>query len=95
MQTVKKSGYQKSCRFLFRRKQKSGSSFDEPHCLLVPKAGLEPARGETRLILSQVRLPIPPLRHFSWFLLTCYCRSEQLLLYRYGEEMSTPFLKNF
>ena len=60
----------------------------------MPKAGLEPARGETRLILSQVRLPIPPLRHFSWFLLT-YCRSEQLLLYRYGEEMSTPFFKNF
>ena len=61
----------------------------------MPKAGLEPARGETRLILSQVRLPIPPLRHFSWFLLTCYCRSEQLLLYRYGEEMSTPFFKKF
>ena len=30
---------------------------------MVPKAGLEPARGEPRLILSQVRLPIPPLRH--------------------------------
>ena len=31
--------------------------------LMVPKAGLEPARRELRLILSQVRLPIPPLRH--------------------------------
>ena len=31
--------------------------------LLVPKAGLEPARLGKRLILSQVRLPIPPLRH--------------------------------
>ena len=30
---------------------------------MVPKAGLEPARLEGRLILSQVRLPIPPLRH--------------------------------
>ena len=30
---------------------------------MVPKAGLEPARRELRLILSQVRLPIPPLRH--------------------------------
>lgn len=32
---------------------------------MVPKAGLEPARAWTRLILSQVRLPIPPLRHFQ------------------------------
>lgn len=31
--------------------------------LVVPKAGLEPARRGLRLILSQVRLPIPPLRH--------------------------------
>ncbi len=31
--------------------------------LMVPKAGLEPARRGLRLILSQVRLPIPPLRH--------------------------------
>ena len=30
---------------------------------MVPKAGLEPARRGLRLILSQVRLPIPPLRH--------------------------------
>ncbi len=30
---------------------------------VVPKAGLEPARVLARLILSQVRLPIPPLRH--------------------------------
>ena len=28
---------------------------------LVPKAGLEPARGLARRILSPVRLPIPPL----------------------------------
>ena len=33
--------------------------------LVVPKAGLEPARRELRLILSQVRLPIPPLRQLS------------------------------
>ena len=32
---------------------------------MVPKAGLEPARRELRLILSQVRLPIPPLRHIK------------------------------
>lgn len=31
----------------------------------MPKAGLEPARRELRLILSQVRLPIPPLRHIK------------------------------
>lgn len=36
--------------------------------LLVPKAGLEPARLGKRLILSQVRLPIPPLRHIPF----CY-----------------------
>lgn len=29
----------------------------------MPVAGLEPARLLNRLILSQVRLPIPPLRH--------------------------------
>ncbi len=33
--------------------------------VLVPKAGLEPARLGKRLILSQVRLPIPPLRHIK------------------------------
>lgn len=34
-----------------------------PLCfLVVPEAGLEPARARARLILSQVRLPIPPLR---------------------------------
>ena len=33
--------------------------------LVVPKAGLEPARRGLRLILSQVRLPIPPLRQLS------------------------------
>ena len=31
--------------------------------LLVPLAGVEPARPQRRLILSQVRLPIPPQRH--------------------------------
>ena len=30
---------------------------------LVPKAGLEPARPHGHLILSQARLPIPPLGH--------------------------------
>lgn len=30
---------------------------------LVPKAGLEPARPCGHLILSQARLPIPPLGH--------------------------------
>ena len=34
--------------------------------VLVPKAGLEPARLGKRLILSQVRLPIPPLRHVKF-----------------------------
>ena len=29
----------------------------------MPVAGLEPARLLNRLILSQVRLPIPPHRH--------------------------------
>ena len=32
---------------------------------MVPEAGLEPARSQDRLILSQVRLPIPPLRHIT------------------------------
>ena len=35
--------------------------------LLVPGAGLEPARGEPRGILSPLRLPVPPPRHFSMF----------------------------
>ena len=33
--------------------------------LLVPLAGVEPARPQRRLILSQVRLPIPPQRHVN------------------------------
>lgn len=33
----------------------------------MPVAGLEPARLLNRLILSQVRLPIPPQRHEKWF----------------------------
>lgn len=32
---------------------------------LVPLAGVEPARPQRRLILSQVRLPIPPQRHID------------------------------
>lgn len=31
---------------------------------MVPEAGLEPAHSEEFQILSLVRLPIPPLRHF-------------------------------
>jgi CheY-like chemotaxis protein len=31
---------------------------------VVPGAGLEPARGEPRGILSPLRLPVPPPRHF-------------------------------
>jgi hypothetical protein len=30
---------------------------------MVPEAGLEPAQGCPRGILSPLRLPIPPLRH--------------------------------
>ena len=33
----------------------------------MPVAGLEPARLLNRLILSQVRLPIPPQRHEKRF----------------------------
>ena len=33
---------------------------------MVPEAGLEPAHSEEFQILSLVRLPIPPLRHFIW-----------------------------
>lgn len=36
----------------------------------MPVAGLEPARLLNRLILSQVRLPIPPQRHGKWFIKT-------------------------
>ena len=32
--------------------------------LLVPEAGLEPARGFPRPVLSRLRLPFPPLWHF-------------------------------
>ena len=32
---------------------------------MVPLAGVEPARPQRRLILSQVRLPIPPQRHVN------------------------------
>jgi integrase len=35
--------------------------------LLVPEAGLEPAQGCPRGILSPLRLPIPPLRQFFYF----------------------------
>ena len=39
---------------------------DDPFLIsLVPEAGLEPARGEPRGILSPVRLPISPLRHWG------------------------------
>jgi hypothetical protein len=34
---------------------------------LVPGAGLEPARGEPRGILSPLRLPVPPPRLMSYF----------------------------
>ena len=35
--------------------------------LLVPLAGLEPARMLLRRILSPLRLPIPPQRHVSFY----------------------------
>jgi hypothetical protein len=36
------------------------ANFIKPLILLVPLAGLEPARCHHHLILSQARLPIPP-----------------------------------
>ena len=34
---------------------------------MVPKTGIEPVRKyKFRRILSPVRLPVPPLRHFTW-----------------------------
>ena len=33
-------------------------------CLVVPEVGIEPTRDYSRQILSLVRLPIPPLRHW-------------------------------
>ena len=35
---------------------------------MVAKAGLEPARPQRHLILSQARLPIPSLGHMCGFL---------------------------
>ena len=31
---------------------------------MVPGTGIEPARAEARRILSPLRLPVPPSRHF-------------------------------
>ncbi len=56
---------------------------------MVPKAGLEPARVRTRLILSQVRLPIPPLRHDA------LNPSERFKLYYLLKDMSRHRLQNF
>ena len=36
--------------------------------ILVPEAGIEPARGHPRWILSPVRLPISPLRQSVFYL---------------------------
>jgi hypothetical protein len=51
-----------------QRRQKYRSLNRKSLVLLVPEAGLEPAQGCPRRILSPLRLPIPPLRqrqHFS------------------------------
>ena len=51
---------------IFSKEYKKAVSLTRNRCIcLVPKAGLEPARVLARLILSQVRLPIPPLRRLS------------------------------
>jgi hypothetical protein len=36
------------------------------HCQLVPKTGIEPARGIPHKNLNLARLPIPPLRHIQF-----------------------------
>lgn len=52
------------CRISAFRKIKSGPSFDEPHILYwCRRPDSNRHVGLLRLILSQVRLPIPPLRH--------------------------------
>ena len=49
--------------------------------LLVPLAGVEPARPQRRLILSQVRLPIPPQRHVDTeqnYIIIAVCVCQQI-----------------
>ena len=50
---------------------------------MVPLAGVEPARPQRRLILSQVRLPIPPQRHVNTeqnyiIIAVCVCQPVSL-----------------
>ena len=47
---------------------KRGFKIVKPLILLVPGAGLEPARGEPRGILSPLRLPVPPPRLINQFI---------------------------
>ena len=61
---------------------------------MVPKAGLEPARRELRLILSQVRLPIPPLRHEICqqrddTIIMSVCQACQCVLREWGQAFCT------
>ena len=41
------------------------------HLIIMPQTGIEPVREyKSRRILSPVRLPVPPRRHFSSYLLS-------------------------
>lgn len=48
---------------------------------MVPKAGLEPARGNPQQILSLSCLPIPPLRHWM-------CMKQAVSIMRIMEDVS-------
>ena len=55
----------------------------DAHCYwgMVPLAGVEPARPQRRLILSQVRLPIPPQRHVDTernYIIIAFCVCQQI-----------------
>ena len=51
-----------NCHWVAHKKEKGPMVSHGPLILLVPRAGLEPARGYPRGILSPLRLPIPPPR---------------------------------
>ena len=48
-------------------KEKAQTTYCELRfCILVPEAGVEPARPEGHRILSPACLPVPPFGHVMW-----------------------------
>lgn len=69
-------GQDAACRRIFRQKNRRRlTSID---LLLVPRAGIEPARCLQRGILSPVRLPIPPSRRHTADIMSDFAHASNL-----------------